>query len=369
MHPSTRQFTLPDLASVCPLEARTNPHYKEAAAESKAWVNSYNIFTDRKREFFILGAAELLCSYSYPYAGYEQFRTSCDFVNLLFVLDEYSDDQNGVDARATGKVFVNAMKYPDWDDGSKIAKMSKEFRERFVPLAGPNNVRRFQALCEDFTRCVAREAELRERGEVLTLEDYIPLRRQNSGVPLCLGLVEYVLGIDLPDAVFENQDFMDAFWAVVDFVCWSNDIYSYDMEQSKGLAGNNITAVLMEEKDLTLQDASDYVGLECQSQIQRYLTAKSRLSSSNKLPSDVLKYVDAIGCWISGNLAWSFETPRYFGADHQQVKETLVVNLRLPERVLDLVTDGSDDSGFESDGDGQVLETVHSSTRFIEHFQ
>lgn len=131
------------------------------------------------------------------------------------------------------------MKYPDWDDGSILAKMTKEyvprlgqsihyrstinrFRERFVRLAGHNNVRRFAALSEDYTECVAHEAELRERGEVLTLDEFIPLRRNNSAVLLCYSLVEYILGIDLPDEVFEDEDFADAYWAAADMVCWSN---------------------------------------------------------------------------------------------------------------------------------------------------
>jgi hypothetical protein len=48
-------------------------------------------------------------------------------VNLLFIVDEVSDDQNGVDARKTGQVLAKAMKYPDWDDGSKLAKITKEY--------------------------------------------------------------------------------------------------------------------------------------------------------------------------------------------------------------------------------------------------
>jgi len=78
---SPRQFRLPDLLSGCPLEDATNPHYKEAAAQSRAWINGYDIFTDRKRAFFIAGQNELLCSHVYSYAGFEQFRTACDFVN------------------------------------------------------------------------------------------------------------------------------------------------------------------------------------------------------------------------------------------------------------------------------------------------
>ena len=44
----------------------------------------------------------------------------------MFVLDEISDDQNGSDARSTGRVFVEAMKDAEWDDGSILAKITHE---------------------------------------------------------------------------------------------------------------------------------------------------------------------------------------------------------------------------------------------------
>jgi hypothetical protein len=88
--------------------------------------------------------------------------------------------------------------------------------------AGDNNARRFFDLCQTFTQAVGKEAQLREHGEVLGFEEFIPHRRQNSGVLLCLALVEYVLGIDLDDKVYEDATFMDAYWAACDYVCWSN---------------------------------------------------------------------------------------------------------------------------------------------------
>ena len=121
-----QQFTLPDLLAVCPFQDKTNPHYERAAAESTAWVKSYNIFSERKLAFLLKGSSELLVSHAYPSAPYEQFRACCDFVNLLFVVDEVSDDQNGSDARRTGEVFLNAMRYPDWDDGSALSQMTLE---------------------------------------------------------------------------------------------------------------------------------------------------------------------------------------------------------------------------------------------------
>ena len=163
-------------------------------------------------------------------------------MNLLFVVDEVSDDQTGQDARKTGQVYVNATKYVDWDDGSKLSKITKEyvfsesvicidsfililklsFRARFYRLAGPKNAKRWETLCQAYTDCVATEAELREQGKVLPLKDFIPLRRNNSAVVLCFALNEYNLGIDLDDEVYQDETFLEAYWAAVDHVCWAN---------------------------------------------------------------------------------------------------------------------------------------------------
>ena len=85
-----QQYILPDLLSLCPFPSGlTNPHYKDAAAKSRAWINSYNIFNDKKRESFAQGNNELLVSFVYPYAGYEQFRTCCDFFNFVRLLSPF----------------------------------------------------------------------------------------------------------------------------------------------------------------------------------------------------------------------------------------------------------------------------------------
>ena len=124
--PMPAKFVLPDLFSICPIKGSTSPYYEAAAAESRAWVNAFNVFHGEKLKFFLTGSNELLVSHTYPYAEYEQFRTACDFVNLLFVVDEVSDDQNGKDARKTGMVYLNVMRDPTWDDGSKLAQMTRE---------------------------------------------------------------------------------------------------------------------------------------------------------------------------------------------------------------------------------------------------
>ncbi|KAG6898204.1 hypothetical protein C0992_003316 [Termitomyces sp. T32_za158] len=293
----SNQFLLPDLLATCSLDGGVNPYYEKGAAESRAWINSYNIFTDRKRAFFVLGSNELLVSRVYNYADSEHFRTCCDFVsrlttvvknsfltptlnrkvNLLFVFDEISDEQTGKDALSTGNTFLNAMRYSDWDDRSLFSQMTKElvsllliesyspkdnrFRARLVRL-GPKATTRFLENWETYCTSVITEAELREQGKILEVEAFVELRRENSA-----------------------------------------DIYSYDMEQSKGISGNNIITVLMKNRHLELQEASDYVGAHCKELMDLFISTQAHLPSwGASIDAEVARYIYGLGCWIKGNL-------------------------------------------------------------------
>lgn len=58
-------------------------YFSVPGAESSAWVDSFNFFTDRKRAHFERSFMELLGSYMFPYADFEEFRTCCDLMNVL----------------------------------------------------------------------------------------------------------------------------------------------------------------------------------------------------------------------------------------------------------------------------------------------
>lgn len=83
-------------------------------------------------------------------------------------------------------------------------------------------IRRFIRLCRDYTDSVSEEAALREKQQVLDLQSFTQLRRNNSAILLCFSLIEFNLGINLDDKVYEDPDVAAAYWAACDFVCWSN---------------------------------------------------------------------------------------------------------------------------------------------------
>ncbi len=101
------------------------------------------------------------------------------------------------------------------------------------------------------------------------------------------------------------------------------------MERAKGLDGNNFVTVAMRDKGMSIQEAADYTGAEFMERLSQFLEDRKELPSFGKnVDEDVQKYVYSISQWCIGNLIWSFETPRYFGAEHDVVKKTLVVNVK-----------------------------------------
>lgn len=112
------ELLLPDLISICPFPWSPSPYHVRGSDESMQWVDSYNIFADRKRAFFIMENGAILASYVYSYAEYEEFRTCVDFVNVLFILDEVSDNQDEEGVRKTADVLRRALTGQEGDNSS-----------------------------------------------------------------------------------------------------------------------------------------------------------------------------------------------------------------------------------------------------------
>ncbi|KAL9714202.1 hypothetical protein Ac2012v2_002512 [Leucoagaricus gongylophorus] len=95
----------------------------------------------------------------------------------------------------------------------------------------------------------------------------------------------------------------------------------------------------MKDRQIGLQEACDYVGTYCRELMRCYLSARDELRAT--VSGDASLFIEAAGSWIIGNLEWSFESPRYFGHEHDEVKRTLTLTLR-PSEVPEEVESDSD---------------------------
>jgi len=119
--------------------------------------------------------------------------------------------------------------------------------------------------------------------------------------------------------------------ATNDLVTWSNDIFSFNVEQSKGDT-HNMIVVIMKQEGVDLQTAVDFVGSLCKQSIDRFIQDRKNLPSwGAEIDKEVQIYVQGLADWIVGSLHWSFESERYFAKNGLEVKLTRIVNL-LPRR-------------------------------------
>lgn len=103
-------------------------------------------------------------------------------------------------------------------------------------------------------------------------------------------------------------------WLVLTSYCLAltpvfQDVYSYDMEQSRGIGGNNVVTVLMKDNNIDLQAASDLVGVQFKVLMDRHLDARKRLPSwGPETDAGVARYMDAMAHWVRGNLEYVHST-------------------------------------------------------------
>jgi hypothetical protein len=75
------------------------------------------------------------------------------------------------------------------------------------------------------------------------------------------------------------------------------------MEQSKGISGNNIVTVLMKDKSIDLQTASDHVGAYFKKLMDRYVDARVRMPSwGPEIDTSVTQYLEATAYWVRGSI-------------------------------------------------------------------
>lgn len=326
------KIVIPDLVSHCDFPLRMNKHEQRATIECKQWLFRGGNLNQKIQGRFHGLKAGLLTSMCYPYAPYHELRVCCDFMNWLFHLDNISDDMTDRGTVRTAVDIMNTLYHPySYRPLSRVGKLTNDYWRRLIPTAAPGTQQRFIETMDFFFQAVTIQARDRENGIVPDLESYISLRRDTSGCKPCWALIEYAYDLHIPDDVMEHPIILSLGEATNDLVTWSNDIFSFNVEQSKGDT-HNMIVVIMKQEGVDLQTAVDFVGSLCKQSIDRFIQDRKNLPSwGAEIDKEVQIYVQGLADWIVGSLHWSFESERYFAKNGLEVKLTRIVNL-LPRR-------------------------------------
>ena len=90
--------------------------------------------------------------------------------------------------------------------------------------------------------------------------------------------------------------------------------------------------VLMRNENLSIEQALSYVEAEFAGFVGTMQSSAAEIKSFGpEVDAAIRSYVRGIQQWVYGNVAWSLETERFFGGDHEEVKRTLMVKLESPK--------------------------------------
>ncbi|KAI0078811.1 terpene synthase [Panus rudis PR-1116 ss-1] len=326
-------FILPDLVSNCPYPLRVNPLSEIVTRQSEEWILSEATYTERKRQVFLNVRAGVLTANCYPKADEFHLQVASDYLTWLFCFDDWSDEFDESDAYSFAECIMACLRDPvNFQTDKAAGRLTKSFFSRYLRTSGPRCAKRFIDTMDLYLKAVAQQAADRTDDNTPDLESYIALRRDTSACRPCFALHEWVADIDLPDEVAQHPLVKSMEEATNDLVSWSNDVFSYNNEQSRGDT-HNLVAVIMKHRNLDLQRAMDYAGELCHQSIARFEAARHSLPSwGDEVDRDVKTYVQGMQDWIVGSLHWSFTgTRRYFGTEGAEIKRHRTVQL-LPQK-------------------------------------
>ncbi|KAF9007449.1 isoprenoid synthase domain-containing protein [Cyathus striatus] len=319
--------------SHCSYPLRINGNCNEAARASEKWLlEAANHDKKRRAVFMGLKAGELTAA-CYPDADIFHLRVCDDFMNYLFNLDDWLDEFDVEGTIGMRACCIGAMRDPiGFDTDKKAGEMTKSFFARFMQTAGPGCRERFIHSMDLFFKAVSQQALDRVQGMIPDLESYISTRRDTSGCKPCFQLIEFAARIDLPQEVVEHPIIQSLEEATNDLVTWSNDLFSYNVEQARSDT-HNMVSVIMQENGIDLQETVEIVGQHCKASIERFEADRQLVPSwGQEIDRNVALYIDGLQNWIVGSLHWSFDSERYSGKHGHQIKKHRVVKL-LPKEV------------------------------------
>ncbi|KAF8752969.1 Terpenoid synthase [Rhizoctonia solani] len=344
------QLSLPDVSAYTSkaFGSKTNPHQREAEIESYQWFDSYGIHTGTKRQRFFESGFGLMTAMCYPDCNFARFRITMDLFDDMTdggALDTVDGMKRAVD------VTMKSLREPDSPPPKfKVAATVQHCYNRMRQDGNPAMLRRFVDALDFYTQACFQQKVNRSTDTIPTMEEYIQLRRDTSAMKIGFGgfftsangldrrfakfhleaILEYTLDLDLPDQVADHPLVTELALAGNDILTWSNDIYSFPIEFARGDT-HNLVCVAMHHNSLDLAGAIDFVNQLTRKRLDEYVEIKANLPSfGSGLDEQLARYLEGIEYCVQGFIDWTFLTPRYFGAEAAQVKETGVVNIIAP---------------------------------------
>ncbi|MEU6708146.1 terpene synthase family protein [Streptomyces wuyuanensis] len=286
-------------------------------AESLSWLVEFDALHPDKIERLRDQRIGWLAGYTSPRLDASGLRLANDWIMWLFALDDgYCDESThgkdpGYMARMVGGLscILDNPNSPAPRAG-RCAEALRDVRLRVAERASRPQLHRWTCAVRDYLFGVVWEAANRQYGQVPQIHDYIAMREHASGIHTLFNALDLNGGYEVPTPLWHHLDLIRLRRLAGYLVAWDNDLYSYRKELADMGAMNNMITVLAHHHDISLEQAVEKLTDRHNKAVDEFGAVQERFQAAHPHPS-VRIYIDNLETWVSGNIAFSFESTRY----------------------------------------------------------
>ncbi|MGW2600293.1 terpene synthase family protein [Streptomyces klenkii] len=331
-------FHLPEIKRILP--TKRHPAYATVEAENQQFIPSLRRPYYRNGEELARNLEDLHALWGClvnPSSTTPRSIQYAHWISNWFAVDDLLSDAEKAGcfpevAEAVIREITPVLQYRDFEHGE--GEHRRAAKSTLYPIYADmtEGIRgRFIGEMLEFVTLYQQEVEMRMRGEIPDFPEYMAIHTA-SGCWCNTTLAEYGLGMDLTEELQQYPKLRQACRIVHESFVFANDLFSFRKEYFQGDYGNAIS-VFMVNEGLSLQESVDKLCSLIEEAESRFTVLRRQiLSGPLGSRSDIRSYLDELGYCMSGNLEWSYLTPRYHGAGFVWNGQRLGTVVLTPER-------------------------------------
>ncbi|KAK6540599.1 hypothetical protein TWF694_007994 [Orbilia ellipsospora] len=327
----TVAIQLPNLyQSICLAPRHVNP-LLHLTKDTDDWITE-KLRLGKAADEFKKVEIPFLCAVILPDGPEQPLRALTEWMSYVVFFDDrvdkggFTNDPGAAAEEIIAFLAVLDDDYPDIpvEANNGLIRAYQQVWKRISKYGSRDDKIRFKRAERYYMTGLLRQIKLLGSGtQVITPDQYLPIRRRTSGMYTTLAFVEWSVNSvwKLPAHIIEHPSIVAFRKLTNEIVSLSNDILSFPKDLSVG-ESTNMVVVLMKQ-GYEIQEAIDNVS---EMVFARYKEWEQKLRDLPKWGEEidigVAKLIQGYSDVLWGDLEWSFTTARYFGKSKNEVKAT-----------------------------------------------
>jgi hypothetical protein len=299
----------------CPIESLIHPRMDQLEQRAIAWADKFNLYSDETERAWGIAthAADFSCRLN-PFGNEELILLFIEWNYWAFAIDDLPNTNllgaakslRIVDAycrilhslSAPGSINTSSLPFKDaFDD------LVMRTRAKFTPF----QFQRLISATYDWLFNAVWESSNADRGVIPTLNDCVATQHSVNGTRFSTTFTEVANQIEIPTDIL----FSSPVQAIIDLagfvVSCDNDFFSYIKDQASH--EQNIINIVAHHKHCSLKEAISDVLYIRDHAMTLFLRLRERIIENAS--SEMCRYLESLGHYISGCIQWQNNAPRY----------------------------------------------------------